>query len=88
MRKRRRLVANIIHQRIAALSRLSRPELESLHGRPEQHLVMGDDQRPYLMTSVVMRRPGGEFWVHVCVATGGWDQDVPIVRSAALTSPS
>ncbi|HEY2675279.1 MAG TPA: hypothetical protein VGJ07_33535 [Rugosimonospora sp.] len=85
MRRHRRMVGHIIQQRLMALSQLSRAELDQLLGRPAEHLVMGDDQRPYLMTSVVMRRPDGSIWAHVYVATGGWDEVDPVIRSAALT---
>ena len=83
--RRRRMISNIIQQRLAALSELPRRELEQLLGRPAEHLVMGEDRRPYLMTSVVMRRPDGTIWAHVYVATGGWDEADPVIRSAALT---
>jgi hypothetical protein len=79
------MVANIIQERLAALSELPRSELEQLLGRPAEHLVMGDDQRPYLMTSVLMRRLDGTIWAHVYVATGGWDEAEPIIRSTVLT---
>jgi hypothetical protein len=80
------MMDQIVQQRLKALSGLSRAELEQLLGRPAEHLVMGDDQRPYLITSVVMRRPGGAIWVHMYVATAGWDEVDPVIRSAALTS--
>lgn len=78
------MVGNIIQERLAALSELPRSELEQLLGRPAEHLVMGDDQRPYLMTSVLMRRPDGTIWAHMYVATGGWDEAEPVIRSAVL----
>ncbi|WP_345632014.1 hypothetical protein [Rugosimonospora acidiphila] len=81
------MIGQIIQERITTLSRLSRRELEQLLGRPAEHLVMGEDERPYLMTSVVMRRPDGAIWAHVYVATGGWDEADPVIKSAALTSP-
>jgi hypothetical protein len=80
------MMDQIIQRRLKALAQLSRPELEQLLGRPAEHLVMGDDQRPYLITSVIMRRPGGAIWVHMYVATGGWDEVDPVIRSAALTT--
>ncbi|GIH13084.1 hypothetical protein [Rugosimonospora africana] len=84
MRRHRRMVGNIIQERLARLSELSRSELEQQLGLPAEHLVMGEDQRPYLMTSVLMRRPDGSIWAHVYVATGGWDEVEPVIRSAAL----
>jgi hypothetical protein len=76
----------IVQRRLKALSQLSHQELEHLLGRPAEQLVMGDDQRPYLITSVLMRRPGGAIWAHMYVATGGWDEVDPVIRSAALTN--
>jgi hypothetical protein len=88
VRRYRRITGNIIRQRLDRLAELPRRDLEQLLGRPAQHLVMGEDQRPYLVTSVLMCRPGGAIWAHVCVATAGWDDAAPIVRSAALTAPT
>jgi hypothetical protein len=60
-------------------------QLKRYLGRPAEQLVMGPDQRPYLVTAVAVRRPSGGLYLHVGVNTGDWDQGIPVVRSAVVT---
>src|SRR6266545_3652735 len=45
-------------------------QLRPYLGRPTEHLVMGDDQRPYLVTAVAVRRSSGGLYLHVGVHDG------------------
>ena len=68
-----------------ALAHGSCEQLRRYLGRPAEDLVMGPDQRPYLVTTVAVRRPAGGLYLHVGVHTGDWDGGVPVVRSAVVT---
>ncbi len=59
-------------------------QLRPYLGRPTEHLVMGDDQRPYLVTAVAVRRSSGGLYLHVGVHDGQWADGVPVVRSAVV----
>jgi hypothetical protein len=59
-------------------------QLRACLGRPVEELVMGEDQRPYLVTVVAVRRPSGGLYLHVGVSSGDWDRSVPVIRSAVV----
>jgi hypothetical protein len=60
-------------------------ELNRYLGRPAEQLIMGTDQRPYLVTAVAVRRLSGGLYLHVGVNNGDWDEGAPVVRSAVVT---
>ena len=68
-----------------ALACATYEQLERYVGRPAEQLIMGADQRPYLVTAVAVRRPAGGLYLHVGVNTGDWDEAVPVVRSTVVT---
>jgi hypothetical protein len=60
-------------------------ELTRYLARPVEQLIMGADQRPYLVTAVAVRRAVGSLYLHVGVTNAEWDTGVPVVRSAVVT---
>jgi hypothetical protein len=68
-----------------ALAGATREQLAQYVGRPAEQLIMGVDQRPYLITAVAVQRPAGGLYLHVGVTTGDWDDAVPVVRSTVVS---
>jgi hypothetical protein len=84
MRRRHRIATGIAERQLEELDGVPRRELTELLGRPVQVLVMGPDDCPYLITTLVLRHFGGTLRVHVGVDTGGWDTTAAVVRTALL----
>jgi hypothetical protein len=80
------VAAAIAEQQLEAVVGLPRGELARIVGASVEALVMGEDMRPYLASTVVVGHAAGEVGVHVSVSTSGWDRarDTVAVRSVIL----
>jgi len=70
---------------LEALASATYEQLSRYLGHPAEQLIMGADQRPYLVTAVAVRRPAGGLYLHVGANTADWDEAVPVVRSTVVT---
>jgi hypothetical protein len=80
----RAIAVTIAEAFLDALAAGTCEELIRYLGRPTEQLIMGADQRPYLVTAIAVRRSSGSLYLHVGVTNAEWDHGVPVVRSAVV----